>query len=624
MNSETFATRGLAPGFVSCAILSPNVEGPPVLIRVTPPNERPAEFRSAGPFVVGRQALDKDEPAPIVFLSESSPARLIVAAHAEKTVPRRALRFDPISPTRVKVANLSRVAFTLRADDDPLAPGATVERDLPLDFSLGAVVLSVAAETDWAQLELPTAGPEALADRRSVPTLPVVPADQQEVLVRWMQTTAAVFQRTLSTSEFIAAAAAALVDLVGLDEGRVYLLRDGIWQEAARFPDRDDEVVPSRTVLERVRTERRTFWKRDDRDEAGSTILRQLSMVVAAPVLDATGDVVGVLYGDKRIRPGLAARTIGKPEALLVEMLACGVATGLSRQKQEDVASKAEARFAQFFSQDLAERLTADPSLLDAREAEVSLLFADVRGFSRISERIGPAESVRWIGEIMTELSREVLNTAGVVIDYVGDEIVAMWGAPAHQPDHAERAVRAGLAMLEALPALNERWRPRTREGCQIGVGVNSGLALVGNIGSQMKFKYGALGKVVNVASRVQGLTKFLKRPFLVSGETRERLGPKFIARRVCKARVVNIGTPLDVFEVERISLPARREFFAASEAALTALETKRFAEAARMAGTLLGTHQGDGPLQLILSRAAAMLMDDGTEFDPVWTPPGK
>ena len=595
-----------------------------MLIRVSSPNERPAEFRSAGPVVVGRQAVDKGEPSPVVFLADSTPARLIVAAHAEKAVPRRALRIDPVSPTRVTVTNLSRALVSLPGSDTPLAPGLSLEHDLPFDFSLGAVSVSVAAETDWAQLELPTAGPDALADRRAVPTLPVIPADQQEVLVRWMQTTAAVFQRTLSTSEFIAAAAAALVDLVGLDEGRVYLLSDGIWQEAARFPDRDNEVVPSRTVLERVRTERRTFWKRDDRDEAGSTILRQLSMVVAAPVLDATGDVVGVLYGDKRIRPGLAARTIGKPEALLVEMLACGVATGLSRQKQEDVASKAEARFAQFFSRDLAERLTADPSLLDAREAEVSLLFADVRGFSRISERIGPAESVRWIGEIMTELSQEVLNTAGVVIDYVGDEIVAMWGAPAHQPDHAERAVRAGLAMLEALPSLNERWRHRTREGCQLGIGINSGFALVGNIGSQMKFKYGALGKVVNVASRVQGLTKYLKRPFLVSGETCERLGPKFIARRVGKVRVVNIGTPLDVFEIERTSLPARKVFFDASQAALETLEAKHFAEAARLAGTLLVRHQGDGPLQLILSRAAGMLMDDGTAFDPVWTPPGK
>jgi len=425
--------------------------------------------------------------------------------------------------------------------------------------------------------------------------------------------------------DFIPAAAAALVDIVGLDSGRILMRRDGKLMEIARHSAGEEQLPPSSTVLERVQAEKRTFWKKiDDHDVPATVVLSQLSMVVAAPILDSAGEVLGVLYGDRRLSRGASSRAIGKPEALLVEMLACGIATGLARQKHQDKATEAESRFAQFFTRELAEQLARDPSLLEGRDAQVSLLFVDVRGFSRISECIGAAETVRWIGDVMDELSREVLATAGVLVDYIGDELVAMWGAPTNQPDHPVRAVHAGLAMLDAMPRLTERWSERIGEPCQIGIGINSGPALVGNVGSKVKFKYGALGNTVNLASRVQGLTKYLKRPFLVTGETHAQLGSDFISRRVCKTRVVNIAKPVDLYEVERACLPSRKVFFEASEAALIALEEGRYAEAATMAGSLLGLNRGDGPSLLILSRAAAQLVNDENDFDPVWIPPGK
>jgi adenylate cyclase len=283
----------------------------------------------------------------------------------------------------------------------------------------------------------------------------------------------------------------------------------------------------------------------------------------------------------------------------------------------------AERRFAQFFGPELAAELARNPNLLDGRGEQVTMVFADVRGFSRVSEKLSPAETVQWLGDIVNELSDAVTDEGGVVVDYVGDEVVAMWGAPKPQPDHAARATRAALGMLARLPALNARWTARIGEECRLGVGVNSGSALVGNIGSTQKFKYGALGNTVNLASRVQGMTRFLKVPLLVTGETRAALGPEFLARRVCQARVVNIGQPVALYEVATAD-SGDAEFFQASEAALVALEEQRFPEAARMAGELLGRHPGDGPLQLVLSRAAVAILEDGKGFDPVWTPPGK
>ena len=159
----------------------------------------------------------------------------------------------------------------------------------------------------------------------------------------------------------------------------------------------------------------------------------------------------------------------------------------------------------------------------------MTLLFCDVRGFSRVSEKLGPAGSLRWMNDVMTELSGCVLAEGGVLVDYVGDEVMAMWGAPQDQPDQADRAVRAALAMLAALPASTAAGRQAWATTTEIGVGVNTGPAQVGNTGSRFKFKYGPLGNTVNLGSRVQGLTKYLKRPLLVTRATRERLGDGFV-----------------------------------------------------------------------------------------------
>src|SRR5207244_1819701 len=111
--------------------------------------------------------------------------------------------------------------------------------------------------------------------------------------------------------------------------------------------------------------------------------------------------------------------TVGKLEAMLVELLACGVATGLARQQQEEAALRAQVRFEQFFTPELAQQLAQDPDMLQGRQAEVTLLFADVRGFSRFSEKLGPERTVAWMNDVMGELSACVLHEAGVLVDYI-------------------------------------------------------------------------------------------------------------------------------------------------------------------------------------------------------------
>ena len=149
-----------------------------------------------------------------------------------------------------------------------------------------------------------------------------------------------------------------------------------------------------------------------------------------------------------------------------------------------------------------------------------------------------------------------------MLVDYVGDEMMAMWGAPQAQPDHAERACLAALAMLDQLPDLDARWRATLGEPMAFGIGIDTGVARVGNTGSRRKFKYGPLGNTVNRASRVQGATKHFKARVLITSTTSAKLGPEFQTRRLGKTRVVGMAEPLELCEAQNApgSLEARLE----------------------------------------------------------------
>lgn len=591
-----------------------------MLIQVTA-NGTAREFDHDGPLVVGRQSVERGDPPPVELVPAANgrQAKLVVSGTEQVGMGREALLLEPTAAGRVKIT-AKRPVMVRAGSAERVEAGQTVDKPLPAAVVLADVVLRLSdGGGGFQSLASATIAPTRM--RSVLPELPQFNTTQLDDLVQWMQYATAVFQSTLTSADFVHAAAEALVNIVKLDNGRVFLRRGDGWEKVAQFPAHARPLPPSTTVLERVKSDRRTFWKVSDKDRGGvehTSVLGQLATVVAAPILDADGQVVGVLYGEK----AGAAGAVGKPEGLLVDMLACGIATGLNRQKHEEKAERAEERFAQFFSKELADELARNPTLLDARQADVTMAFADIRGFSRVSERLGPVETVRWLSEITGELTAATTTEGGVVVDYVGDEVLSMWGAPAPRPDHAARAVRSAAAMLAALPRLSDRWTARTGEPIRLGVGVNTGPAVVGNIGTAHKFKYGALGNTVNLASRVQGLTKYLKVPLLVTAATRAALGKEWVGRRVCRARVVNIAQPVDLYEVT--DDPLRADFFAESEVALAALEGKRFADSARTAGGLLGRYPGDGPLQLILSRAAAAIVDDGKGFDDVWTPPGK
>jgi adenylate cyclase len=339
--------------------------------------------------------------------------------------------------------------------------------------------------------------------------------------------------------------------------------------------------------------------------------------VVAAPILHRDGSVRGAVYGERRGgKSALAPLT--EVEAMLVELVARGVAAGLARQEQERAALQARVQFEQFFTPRLADQLARRPDLLQGRRTEVSVLFCDIWGFSRISERIGPEATVNWIQDVLSVLSDCVLTQGGVLVDYVGDALLAMWGAPDDQPDHARRACRAALAMLASVPGLNERWQATLCEPMQISVGVNTGPAQVGNTGSRQKFKYGALGNTVNLGSRVQGMTKHLRCRLLLTHATRGQLDDSFAVRRLGRFQVVNISEPIDLYELSPPDRPGWAAMRDEYGKALELFEGGEFGQAALALGNLRVQH-GDEAALVLLYRAVRCMVEGPPASHPVW-----
>jgi adenylate cyclase len=300
------------------------------------------------------------------------------------------------------------------------------------------------------------------------------------------------------------------------------------------------------------------------------------------------------------------------------------VAAGLARLEQEREAIAARVRFEQYFSAELAEQLTLQPNLLEGRDTEVTVLFVDIRGFSRVAERMGATGTMAWINDVLDVLSDCVIRHGGVLVDYVGDELLAMWGAPVAQPDHAQRAARAAVEMWKSLPEFNARWADRVGVETKLGIGINSGPARVGNTGSHRKFKYGPLGNTVNLGSRVQGATKHLRAGVLVTAAAQRQLDRSFGTRRLCQVRVVNIVEPVTLYELRPVVEPGWDTLCKAYGDALGCFEAGDLPAALEQASLALSQFPDDGPSQVLRTRVEAALADSTSPFNPVWELSGK
>jgi adenylate cyclase len=219
----------------------------------------------------------------------------------------------------------------------------------------------------------------------------------------------------------------------------------------------------------------------------------------------------------------------------------------------EDAEKRKVSRlFGRYVSRDVYKQLMSNPNLaeLGGARREMSVLFSDLRGFTTITENGDPEELVRQLNEYFTRMVDIVFRNGGTVDKFVGDMVMALFGAPVDDVDHADAAVSAAVEMVRALGELNARWAAEGRVQLDIGVGVNSGDMIAGNIGSSAIMSYTVIGDNVNLGSRLESLNKEYRTRIIISEATRSRLTKAFELRPLGGVVVKGKTKPVDIFEV--------------------------------------------------------------------------
>ncbi len=282
---------------------------------------------------------------------------------------------------------------------------------------------------------------------------------------------------------------------------------------------------------------------------------------------------------------------------------------------------KLKSAFSHYVSPDLVEQISQNPQelKLGGDRREITALFLDIENFTTLSEKLEPQEVVRIINHTFDGLANVIMAHEGTVDKFEGDAIMALFGAPLPNPDHAQKACEAALELQEKMQSLNAE----TGHNLKIRVGLATGEAIVGNMGSESRFDYTAMGDTVNTASRLEGGNKFYGTRILVTAQTMEATKDVLSFRPIDRVRFKGKDQAVDIYEVlghkENLS-PEGAAFLGEWSAALESYRMQSWSEASQKFHAILEKLPEDGPTKTYLERIEKLQENPIANWDGSWT----
>jgi adenylate cyclase len=283
---------------------------------------------------------------------------------------------------------------------------------------------------------------------------------------------------------------------------------------------------------------------------------------------------------------------------------------------EEKEKRRVRGAFQQYLSPEVIRRLLQNPELVKPRKTEITVMFSDVRGFTSISERLDAQELAALLNEYLTGMTQIVFRHSGTLDKYIGDSVMAFWGAPFENQNHATEGCRAALDMIARLKEMQRKWKWEGRPVLDIGIGICTGVASVGNLGSDLRHGYTALGDAVNLASRLEGLNKEYGTHILLSDTTYAAVEDPFLVfRELDLIRVKGKLQPVTLYELvaargtpegDAPDLEERLELFAQGRACY---RERRWQDAQIVFERLLERWPEDGPARMYMNRCKEYLV---------------
>ena len=293
--------------------------------------------------------------------------------------------------------------------------------------------------------------------------------------------------------------------------------------------------------------------------------------------------------------------------------------------REERAKRQIRKSFSQYLSPGVIDLIEKDPEKYirpGGEMKELSIMFSDIRSFTTLSEGLSPDDLVHLLNEYFGAMTEIIFSYQGTLDKYIGDAIMAFWGSPYPQQDHAFRSCSCALEMVRGLEKLNVKWRNEGRPPIAVGIGLNTGLVNVGNMGSDRRLAWTVMGDNVNLASRLEGITKQYHSKLVISEATYREVASQFVCRELDKIKVKGKNQPVNIYELLDVAAerPKYEALLQQFDHAMAAYRSQDWQEAADRFAQILTIYPDDGPTQAFLERAEEFIEEaPQTDWDGVY-----